>query len=164
MMQTTTVLALFRDQADAEAAVRVLRSEHFDSAQVGIAPAGDSRVPKYGYSALVGVFGGAIGLGVIGLLVGFGLMTMAPTVFPGGWLVPLIIGMAGAATGAVAGLLITMSMSRQHEMYYEDEVAAGRSLVSVHAEPDRVDLARRILLDQGAFEASPIDRPLPKAS
>src|SRR5690349_23322545 len=145
-MTTTTVLALFRDQRDAEAALQALRSAHFDSAQVGIAPAGDARVPKYGYNALVGVLGGTIGCGLIGVLIGFALTAVAPHVFPGGWFVPFMIGIAGAATGAVAGLLISMSMSRQHEMYYEDEVAAGRTLVSVRAEPDRVELARRILL------------------
>src|SRR5205807_1849278 len=126
---------------------------------VGIAPPGDAHVPKYGYNALVGVLGGMIGCGLIGVLMGMGMTTLAPHFFPGGWFVPFMIGMAGAATGAVAGLLISMSMSRQHEIYYEDEVAAGRTLVSVHAEPDRVELARRILLDEGAFEAAPVDAP-----
>ncbi|HLZ94673.1 MAG TPA: hypothetical protein VKT20_05045 [Candidatus Dormibacteraeota bacterium] len=164
MVQTTTVLALFRDQRDAETAVKALRSAHFDSAQVGIAHAGDARVPKYGYNAVVGILGGSIGCGLIGALLGLGMTALYPQVFPGGWFVPFMVGLAGAATGAVAGLLISMSMSRQHEMYYEDEVAAGRTLVSVHAEPDRIEQARRILLEEGAFEAAPIDSPLRKAS
>jgi hypothetical protein len=98
------------------------------------------------------------------VLIGFVLVTMMPAVFPGGWFVPFMIGLGGAATGALAGGLISLSMSRQHTLYYEDEVAAGRTLVSVHAEPDRIEQARRILLEEGAFEAAPIDTPLRKAS
>jgi len=161
---TTTVLALFKDQRDAEAAVRALRSAAFDSAQLGLAHAGETHVPKFGYNALIGVVGGAIGCGVVGVLVGFAAAGMLSTVVPGGWFVPLMIGLGGAATGAVAGLLISMSMSRQHALYYEDEVAAGRTLVSVYSDPDKIEIARRILLEEGAFEAAPIDSPMRKAS
>ena len=163
----TTVLALFKDQRDAEAAVRALRSARFDSAQVGIARRGDARVPKYGYNVLLGTLGGAVLCGVIGALAGFALTGLAPgmhAVLPGRWFVVFMLALTGATTGAVAGFLISMSASRQHQIYYEDEVAAGRTLVSVTSEPDRVDLARRILLDEGAFEAAPIETPLRKAS
>lgn len=163
-MTTTTVLALFKDPVDAEAAITALRSAHFDSAQVGIARAGESRVPKFGYSAVFGILAGTIGCGIIGVLVGIAVVGFMPGVFPGGWLVPFTIGMGGAVTGAVAGGLISLSMSRQHVLYYEDEVAAGRTLVSVHAEAGRIEDARRILLEEGAFEAAPIDTPLRKAS
>lgn len=164
---TTTVLALFKDQRDAEAALRALRSARFDSAQLGIARPGDARVPKYGYSALLGTLGGAALCGVIGALAGFALSGLAPgihAVLPGRWFVVFMLGMTGVATGAVAGFLVSMSVSRQHQIYYEDEVATGRTLVSVYAEPDRVEVARRILLDEGAFEAAPIETPLRKAS
>lgn len=164
---TTTVLALFKDQRDAEAAVRALRAARFDSAQVGIARPGDARVPRYGYNALLGTVGGAILCGLTGALAGFALSGLAPgihAVLPGRWFVVFMLGITGAATGAVAGFLVSMSVSRQHEMYYDDEVAAGRTLVSVHSEPDRVEVARRILLDEGAFEAAPIETPLRKAS
>jgi hypothetical protein len=161
---TTTVLALFKDQADAEAAVRALRSARFDSAQLGNLHAEHAQVPKYGENAVVGILGGAIGCGLTGALLGVAMTALDPQAFPGGWFVPFMIGLAGAATGAVAGMLLSMSMSRQHAMYYEDAVAAGRTLVSVHAEPDRIEQARRILLDEGAFEAAPIDSPLRKAS
>lgn len=163
---TTTVLALFKDQRDAEAAVRALRSARFDSAQVGITRPGNVRVPKYGWSALVGTLGGAVICGLVGALAGFALSGLAPgihAVLPGRWFVVFMLGMTGLATGSAAGFLVSMSGARQHEMYYEDEVAAGRTLVSVHSEPDRVEVARRILLDEGAFEAAPIEAPLRKA-
>lgn len=164
---TTTVLALFKDQRDAEAAVRALRAARFDSAQVGIARPGDARVPRYGYSALVGTLGGAVICGLIGAIAGFALSGLAPgihAVLPGRWFVVFMLGLTGATTGAVAGFLVGMSGLRQHELYYDDEVAAGRTLVSVHSEPDRVEMARRIVLDEGAFEAAPIETSLRKAS
>ena len=37
-------------------------------------------------------------------------------------------------------------------------------VVSVYSEPDKVEEARRILLEEGAFEAAPIDAPMRKAS
>ena len=163
-MTTTTVLALFRDPADAEAAVRALRSADFDSARLGIARAGESRVPKFGYNAVFGILAGTIGCGIIGVLVGTAVTGFMPGAFAGGWFAPLMIGIGGAVTGAVAGGLISLSMSRQHALYYEDEVAAGRTLVSVHADAGRIEDARRILLEEGAFEAAPIDTPLRKAS
>jgi hypothetical protein len=163
----STVLALFKDQGEAEAAVEALRSAHFESARLGVVHAGDANVPRYGQNALVGVVGGTIGCGLVGVMIGIVAAGLAPGLvawLPGGWFVPFIVGLGGAATGAVAGLLMSQSVSRQHTLYYEDEVAAGRTLVSVYSEPDKVEEARRILLEEGAFEAAPIDAPMRKAS
>jgi hypothetical protein len=163
----STVLALFKDQGEAEAAVEALRSAHFESARLGVVHAGDARVPRYGQNALVGVVGGTIGCGLVGVMIGIVAAGLAPGLvawLPGGWFVPFMVGLGGAATGAVAGLLMSQSVSRQHTLYYEDEVAAGRTLVSVYSEPDKVEEARRILLEEGAFEAAPIDAPMRKAS
>lgn len=89
-MANTTVLALFKDKRDADAAVRALQSAHFDSARLGV-------------------------------------------VSPGAH-------------------------------HYEEEVEAGRTLVTVDAEAGRANDARQILLQEGAFEASPLDTPHLKAS
>jgi hypothetical protein len=163
-----TVLALFRERRDAEAAVRALRSADFDSATIGIAHPGDAgRVPRYGIVALKGVLGGTIGCGLIGVIAGLivgGLLPMTHPLLPGGWFVPFMLGMAGAGTGAVAGLLASQSTAERGAYYYDDEVRAGRTLVTVHAAASRVAEARRILLEQGAFDASPIDAPMRKAS
>ena len=37
-MATSTVLALFKDKRDADAAIRALQSAHFDSARLGVVP------------------------------------------------------------------------------------------------------------------------------
>jgi len=165
---TQTVLALFRERRDAEAAIRALRAAHFDSAQLAIGQAGDDRgVPRHGRIAFAGVVGGAVGCGVIGVLIGLvagGLVPMVHAWLPGGWFVPFMLGIAGAGTGAVAGLLMSQSIAERGAYYYDDEVRAGRTLVRVEAEPGEVETARRILMEEGAFDASPIDAPIRKAS
>ena len=54
----TTVLALFKDAGEAEAAVRALRSAHFESARLGIVHAGDAHVPRFGWYAFIGSVAG----------------------------------------------------------------------------------------------------------
>ena len=61
-------------------------------------------------------------------------------------------------------MLISQSVSKQNALYYEEEVEAGRTLVTVRSEAGQAETARRILLQEGAFEASPIDAPIQKAS
>jgi len=165
---TQTVLALFRERRDAEAAVRALRTAHFDSAKVAIGQAGDARgVPRHGRIAFVGVIGGTLACALVGVVIGLvagGLVPMAHAWLPGGWFVPFMFGLAGAGTGAVAGLLMSQSIADRGAYYYDDEVRAGRTLVHVEADPAEVETARRILLEQGAFDASPIDAPIRKAS
>ncbi len=162
----TTVLALFKDRRDAEAAVQALKSAHVDSTRLGVIRPGEVREPRYGRNALVGLVGGAIGCGIFGALIGFvgtGLVPGLTAWLPGGWLGPAVIGIGGAATGAVAGLLMSQSAARQQDLYYEEEVQGGRTLVSVYTPVDKVDEVWRILLDEGAFEAAPIDPPGRKA-
>lgn len=167
MENNTTVLALFKDKRDAEAAVRALQSAEFDSARLGDVPPGHAHVPPFGPIAVAGVVGGTLGCGLVGVLVGIataGIMPGSHALLPGGWFAPLMFGIAGAATGAVAGMLVSQSFARQHALYYEEEVEAGRTLVTVESVPERAENARRILLQEGAFEAAPIDAPYLKAS
>ena len=162
----TTVLALFKDAGEAEAAVRALRSAHFESARLGIVHAGDAHVPRFGWYAFIGSVAGTVGGALLGLLAGVLLAGVLPgwsAALSGGFAV-LMLALGGAATGVVAGLLISQSIARQGSLYYEEEASAGRTLVSVHAEQDLVEVARRILLDEGAFEAAPLDTPTTKAS
>jgi len=163
----TTVLALFKDAGEAEAAVRALRSAHFESARLGIVHAGDAHVPRFGWYAFIGSVAGTVGGALLGLLAGVLLAGVLPgwsAMLSGGWFAVLMLVLGGAATGIVAGLLISQSIARQGSLYYEEEASAGRTLVSVHAEQDLVEVARRILLDEGAFEAAPLDTPTTKAS
>jgi len=166
-MANTTVLALFKEKRDAEAAVRALKSAHFDSARLGIVEPGKTHVQAFGKMAVVGVAAGTVVCGVLGVVLGTaaaGLLPGTQAWLPGGWFVPFMFGLTAAATGALAGMLISQSVSRQNALYYEEEVEAGRTLVTVRSEAGQAETARSILLQEGAFEASPIDAPIQKAS
>lgn len=166
-MATTTVLALFKDKRDADAAVHALQSARFESARLGVVPPGETHVPPFGMLAAAGVAGGTVGCGLVGVVLGIATAGLVPgthAILPGGWFVPLMLGIAGASTGAVAGLLMSQSAARQHNLYFEEEIEAGRTLVTVDTEAGRANDARRILMQEGAFEASPIDTPHLKAS
>src|SRR5579859_344484 len=160
MATTTTILALFKDKRDAEAAVRALKSARFDSARLGVVPPGRAHVPQLGRIAVTGIAAGTIACGIAGLLLGL----LVAWWLHGGWLVAVMFALTGAAPGALAGMLISQSVSRKHELYHEEEIEAGRSLVSVMSEAERAEDARFILLQEGAFEAAPIDAPIEKAS
>src|SRR5579872_6029994 len=121
----TTVLALFKDRRDAEAAVQALRSAHVDSTRLGVVRPGEVREPSYGRNALVGFVAGAVGCGILGAVIGVvgaGLLPGLTAWLAGGWLAPAMIGIGGAATGAVAGLLMSQSAAGQRDLYYEEEV------------------------------------------
>ena len=164
---TTTVLALFKSSTEAEEAVRALKSARFGSARLGIVHAGDAHVPRFGRNAFLGVAGGTLGCALLGMVIGVFAAGIVPGMggwLAGGWFAVFMLALAGGATGALAGLLISQSVSRQGSLYYEDEVAGGRTLVSVKAESERADEARRILMMQGGFDAAPIDTETTKAS
>jgi hypothetical protein len=164
---TTTVLALFTDRRNAEGAVRALRDAHFESARLGIVEPGEARVPQFGAAGVTGVLVGAVGCGVVGFAIGLlagGFFPTIPAWLPGGWSVPFIVAIAGAATGAVAGLLMSRSMAERGALFYDDEVEAGQTLITVNADQADVEHVCRMLLDEGAFDASPIQAPISKAS
>jgi predicted membrane protein len=166
-MSSMTVLALFKTSGEAEAAVRALQAAHFESARLGIVHGGDADVPRFGRNAFFGVLGGTLGCALLGMVVGIFAAGIVPGIAPwlaGGWFAVFMLALGAGATGALAGLLISQSVARQGSLYYEEEVAGGRTLVSVHADPDRAEEARRILMAEGGFDAAPIDTPTTKAS
>jgi hypothetical protein len=65
---------------------------------------------------------------------------------------------AGAATGGLAGGLLSMSASGDRALFYEQEVESGRFLITV-AGP-RLEVARDVMRAAGAMEAEPVETPL----
>src|SRR5438477_535124 len=120
--------ATVKDAGEAEAAVRALRSAHFESARLGIVHAGDAHVPRFGWYAFIGSVAGTVGGALLGLLAGVLLAGVLPgwsAALSGGWFAVLMLALGGAATGVVAGLLISQSIARQGSLYYEEEASAG---------------------------------------
>jgi hypothetical protein len=78
---------------------------------------------------------------------------------PGNLLATFILAVvAGAATGGLVGMLVSMAASGDSALYYEQEVESGRYLVSVRG--PRAELAWATLQQAGALEAAPFEAPL----
>jgi hypothetical protein len=160
-----TVTALFKDEAQAESALTALQSADFDSARSAIRRPGEAGFPDFGGNAARGVGIGTIGGTVLGAIVGVlasGVIPGTHAYVQGGVLVPLMLAMALGAAGGLGGLLFSASALREPNLYYEQELQAGRYLVSVDTEPERLESARQILLSKGAMHASPIGSPIVK--
>jgi hypothetical protein len=161
-----TVSALFKDETQAESAVSALRSAAFDPARTEMRGPPEAQLPDFGGNTARGVAIGCIGGTVLGAVLGVLSVGLIPGTHPfmqGGLFVPFMFAMALGATGGLAGLLLSMSASRERALFYEQEVQSGRYLVSVDTEPERRETARQILLSKGAIEAAPIDAPSVKS-
>ncbi len=141
-----TIAALFKNQEQADSAVRALKSAEFDNAEIEIRGPREPKVPDFGGNAARGVAIGSIGGtalgGVLGLLAA-----------------GVVLAIALGATGGLAGLLLSAGASRDRALFFEQEVQSGRYLVTVETQPERRETAREILLSKGAIEAAPIDSP-----
>ena len=153
-----TLAALFRDRLEAEEGLRKLKEAGFGDDQVSVSTPRVGRRGHYGIKVLAGIVAGTL----LGAIVGAFVSGMVPGVKPliAGQILAtfFLAAVAGAATGGVAGALLSMAASGDTTLYYEEEVESGRILVSV-AGP-RLAEARAILLAAGAMEAAPVEAPL----
>ena len=156
-----TVVGLFRTRTEADRALGKLKEAGFGADQLTVSTPRIGRRGNYGLKLLVGLALGTL----VGAVLGAVATGMVPGVKP---LVPghlvatfLLAAVAGAATGMVAGGLLSMSAAGDRALYYEQEVESGRFLVSVA--PPRLAEAREILRAEGAMEAAPVEAPLPPA-
>ena len=153
-----TVVGLFRTRSEAEHAVRELELAGFESREIGVVWPGEAPDGHYGTTVVAGLGAGTVVGGVLGALAA-GLLPGIGPVLAGGGLVAVLGGaVAGATTGGLAGTLLSMAASGDRALYYEQEVQAGRFLITVTT--DRPDEAHAVLRDAGALEASPIDAPI----
>jgi hypothetical protein len=165
----TTAVAAFRDRDRAKDAIAALRRDGFTDDQIGLLGPyeaatrkrsgleNDPTDTKWEEGAGLGAASGA----VMGL--GLGAAVMAGLIGPlgvvaGGPLVALLASTgAGAATGTIVGGLIGLGVPDDEARWYETEVTSGRTLVTVHDADDRIDEARRILLDHGGTMRGPVN-------
>ena len=157
-----TIVALFKDKGQAESAVRALLTARFDS-RVELRKPGEAQLPDFGAVAARGVSIGYVGGTVLGIVVGViaaGVIPGTHQFLHGGLFVPFMLAIAFGATGGLAGLLFSISLSQEKTLFYEQEMQSGRYLVSVQAVPERAETARQILLlAKGAMEVPPIESP-----
>lgn len=159
-VQHTTVVGVFDKLRMGQEAVEELRAAGFMEKQIGLVarnvevtqiPAEPSaQDAKVADGALGGIVTGAGlgGLWAIGVEIEL-LPALGEMVF-GGLLSGLAAGaVAGAAGGGILGALVASGMSRRQAKHYEEEVHAGRIIVTVHTD-DRYDEALKILRANGA--------------
>lgn len=119
---------------------------------------------------VAGVSAGGVLGGAFGLLVGLGALAIpgvGPLIAAGPLLAALSGAAAGAAVGGVAGGLIGLGIPELEAKRYENRIAEGNFLISVHAtNGDEVDRAKEILKNANAedisvtslSEANPVSR------
>jgi len=160
-MATTTdvtIGGIFDTRSQAIRAVEQLRQARFSDAQIGIAgrDAETGKLRKERADETEAEEGGTIGAVVgagTGALVGLGVLSgVIPVIGPaiaGGTLgIILSNAAAGAAIAGITGALIGMGIPEADAEYYEEELKAGRTLVTVHPE-NRGAEALRILEANG---------------
>lgn len=101
--------------------------------------------------------GGVVG-GTLGLLAGIGALAIpgvGPLIAAGPLLAALSGAAAGATVGGIAGGLIGLGIPELEAKRYENRIAEGNILISVHAATgDEVKRAKEILEKDGAHDIS----------
>src|ERR1700730_9026891 len=158
MAHALTVVALFARRDEAQHAATRLLQAGFPSDHIGYLEPTDVRElknPAKGAAEGIAtggssgaVIGGVAVAGAVGLLPGLRQARV------GGALVPVVMGIVtGGAAGAVAGGLLGTAVSSEDELYFMEEIEAGRILVSVEVpDPAAEAKAAALLRESGALE------------
>ena len=156
----STVVGLFREDTQAERAIRDLKTAGFSDKQIGVIMQDEEAQrrlatdtgTKAGEGAATGAVSGGVLGGIVGLLAGVGALVI-PGIGPiiaGGALASTLAGAGiGAAAGGLIGALIGMGIPEEDARYYDSGLREGGILVTVDAGAED-ERARRILLDSGA--------------
>jgi len=108
--------------------------------------------------AVTGAATGSVLGGALGLLAGIGALAIpgvGPLIAAGPLLAALSGAAAGAAVGGIAGALIGLGIPEIEAKRYENRIAEGNILISVHAVTgDEVSRAKGILKEAGAEDIS----------
>lgn len=161
----TTAVGVFASRQNADAAIDDLYEAGFTSSEIGVVTRdSEGRAVKTskddaedaGEGGLVGAIAGA----GIGGLIGLGVISNAiPVIGPalfGGTLAGILASNAagGAAVAGIIGALVGWGVPEEDAKYYQGEIAAGRTIVTVTG-ADRCDEARAILRRHGATSRDP---------
>ena len=127
MQQHSTVVGIFEKRAQAEGAIRDLRSAGFRDGQIGFivrTSSADEAVPEtigHGTEAASGAAAGAVSGGILGGVIGAVASLLIPgfgAVIAGGILTATIGGVViGAAAGGLFGVLIGLGVPEEEARY-----------------------------------------------
>jgi len=156
-----TVVGVFETRGRADQAVAALKAAGFADSDIGVVyrnakgetvktGAADDTYAEEG--AAIGAAAGAAGGAAVGLGILTGVIPVIGPVLAIGTLGTILLNAAGgAAIAGIAGALIGWGIPEEDASFYENEVKAGRVLVTVEA-GDRADEARAILHRHGGFD------------
>jgi hypothetical protein len=161
----SVVIGVFQDHSQAREAIRALKDAGFREDQIGVASSNkeglkavhgdDASDESYaGEGAVTGVAAGA-GVGALwglGILAGV-LPAIGPAIAGGTLAVILSSAAAGAAAAGLTGALVGMGISKEEAEFYESELHAGRTVVTVSAGSRRSE-AQVIMQQNGGYDMS----------
>lgn len=165
--QQTTAVDIFTDKAQADRALEALHNAGFSDDQIGFirrdlrdtetgrvaTDATETEATTEEKSAAAAT--GAVGGGILGGLLGAAAALVIPGIGPavaGGILVTTLGGAAiGAVAGGLIGALTNMGIPEEEARYYQQELAAGRTLLTVNA-GSRYNEALALLRSHGAYD------------
>lgn len=157
------VMGVFEDPVAAQRAVQELKDAGFAEEHIGVvarhettsrtdtAPETGTKVEE---GAAVGMAAG-VGIGALwGLAIAASAIPGVGPIIAGGILTAVLTGAGGGLViGGIVGALVGLGVPEHEALFYEQEVHAGRTVVSVRA-PGRYEEAREILQRNGAYDAS----------
>lgn len=161
-LKHNTVLGVFETKTRAEQAIADLKAAGFSDSDVGfVYRNAEGKTVKKGAAdetyadegAVAGAVAGAAGGALVGagILAGVIVPVVGPVLALGSLSTVLLNAAGGAAIAGIAGALIGWGIPEEDASYYENEVKAGRYLVTVETK-DRADEARSILHRYSGFD------------
>lgn len=159
-LDKTVAVGVFQNRADAQACVNELKRDGFRDDEIGMVSrdqrgttdAGDVGDTKVEEGAAIGAATGA-GVGALWAIgIAAGLLPAIGPVIAGGLFASILASAAGAAAvGGLVGGLIGLGIPEEEAHFYESEVKAGRTIVTVKA-GNRHALAHDIIERHHGFE------------
>ena len=161
--QGVAVVGVFDDRQTAIRVLHALKRAGFSEDEIGVAGGGDhsdefetdDRSSDDSYAGEAAFTGAVAGAGA-GALWGLGILAgMLPAVGPaiaGGTLAALLSSAAaGAAAAGLTGALIGMGLSKDEAEFYESEIQAGRTIVTIQARGRRQE-ALNLVREHGGYD------------
>ncbi len=158
MSYESSIVLVYPHLDEAEAAVQKLGEEGFPIDRVSIVAKDlgtEKKVHGFVTSCDVGKSTAKTGAwmgGIFGMLVGAAFIWVpgvGPLIVAGSLAAAVLGGVEGAAAGAAIsgalGWLVSLGISKEHILKYEESVRAGKYLVIAHGAPDDIAKAERIL-------------------
>ncbi len=156
MTESPVAIGVFGNQEQARQAIDELERAGFDQKEIGyLVRTAETEAADADRQSRVAT--GAISGGVLGGVLGAAASLLIPGIGPaiaGGILAATFGGIVvGAAAGGVAGALANLGVSEDDARFYQRELEAGRTIVTVK-NPDGATEAADIMRRNGAYNAT----------